>query len=123
MNLLILLFMSATMTDTLDVTSPAFVQGGIIPEKYTCEGKNISPSLTVKKIPEKTQAIVLIVEDPDASNGTFDHWLVWDIPVSGQSLMIGENNAPGTQGSNGEGKNIYQGPCPPIGIHHYHFKA
>jgi len=123
MNLLILLFMSTVIIDTLDITSPAFVQGGTIPEKYTCNGRNISPSLSVKKIPQRAQTIALIVEDPDAPRGTFDHWLVWNIPVSGGSLTIEENNAPGTQGSNGMGKNAYMGPCPPSGTHHYHFKV
>jgi hypothetical protein len=59
------------------------------------------------------------VEDPDASKGTFDHWLMWDIPVKD---TIEENSASGTQGTNGRGELKYTAPCPPSGVHHYHFK-
>jgi len=61
------------------------------------------------------------MDDPDAPNGTFDHWLLWNIDPG--ITIINENSAPGTQGKNGRNTNKYIGPCPPTGTHHYHFKV
>jgi hypothetical protein len=60
----------------------------------------------------------LIVEDPDAPNGVFDHWLVWNIrPASN----INEDSLPGISGDNSAGKSGYHPPCPPNGSHRYYF--
>lgn len=120
MNSFFLFIVASITATTLQVSSPAFKENGLIPSKYTCEGQNINPALTVKNIPQGTKSLALIVDDPDAPNGTFDHWVIWNIDPSG---TIGENSAPGTEGKNGTGKNGYMGPCPPTGTHHYHFKV
>lgn len=105
---------------TLTVTSSAFEANGFIPEKYTCKGENINPALSVAGVPEGTQSLALIMDDPDAPNGDFVHWVMWNIPIGG---VIAENSAPGEQGLNGRKENKYTGPCPPSGTHHYHFKV
>lgn len=92
----------------------------MIPAKYTCVGENISPALSIEGIPEGTQSLALIMDDPDAPNGDFVHWVMWNIPVNS---AIPENFAPGEQGLNGKKENKYTGPCPPSGTHHYHFKV
>ncbi|HTB51571.1 MAG TPA: YbhB/YbcL family Raf kinase inhibitor-like protein [Ferruginibacter sp.] len=104
----------------LHVTSPAFRENNLIPEKYGCkQEKNINPPISIKNIPAAAKCLALIVDDPDAPNGTFVHWVMWNIdPV----IMIDEDSAPGIQGKNGKGNNEYTGPCPPFGTHHYHFK-
>lgn len=104
--------------DSLIVSSPAFKHDGVIPPKYTCEGDNINPPLQIANIPEGTQTLVLIVEDPDAPKGIFDHWVLWNIPPIG---TIEENSSPGISGENGAGKTGYYGPCPPSGTHRYYF--
>jgi Raf kinase inhibitor-like YbhB/YbcL family protein len=111
-----------TTITSLIIGSPSFRNGDNIPTRYTCRGENIQPAITIKDIPPGTQTLALIVEDPDASKGTFDHWVAWNIPPTG---TIEENNSPGIQGKNGGGKNGYTGPCPPAGTgtHHYHFKV
>ncbi|MCW3082977.1 MAG: YbhB/YbcL family Raf kinase inhibitor-like protein [Bacteroidetes bacterium] len=119
MKIFILMTLPFIASNTLNVMSPAFESSSSIPMKYTCEGQSISPPLTIKKIPENTKTLALIMDDPDAPNGTFDHWIMWNIPVTEN---IEENTAPGTQGLNGRKENKYTGPCPPNGIHHYHFK-
>jgi len=106
-------------TTTLTVTSPAFTHNGYIPVKYTCDGDGINPPLAVNDLPEKTVSLALIVDDPDAPHGTFDHWLLWNIAPTN---AIDENSAPGEQGQNGRKQNGYTGPCPPKGTHHYHFQ-
>ena len=100
------------------VSSPAFENEGDIPAKYTCEGEDINPQLTVDNIPENTKTLAIIVEDPDAPKGTFDHWLVWNVPPES---IIEENRIPGISGTNGAGKTGYYGPCPPSGTHRYYF--
>lgn len=107
-------------TNELKISSPAFQNEGEIPSKYTCDGDGINPQLHIENIPEGTNTLALIVEDPDAPNGVFDHWLVWNIrPVS----KINEHSLPGTSGDNSAGKSGYHPPCPPSGSHRYIFKV
>ncbi len=103
----------------LNVQCPAFPEGGMIPEKYTCDGKNISPPFVIHHIPEEAICLAIIAEDPDAPGGTWVHWLVWNMPVSGH---IAENNMHGIRGLNDFGTDAYRGPGPPSGTHHYIFK-
>lgn len=103
----------------MNVSSPAFGYNQMIPQKFTCLGKNINPSLEIKDIPSATESLVLIVDDPDAPGGTWVHWVVYDIPVS---KTIKENSIPGVQGMNDFKRINYGGPCPPSGIHRYYFK-
>ena len=105
----------------LSVTSPAFENNKPIPVKYTCDGANINPPLTIEDVPEETKALVLIVDDPDAPMGTFDHWVVWNIPPT--TRRIEENTVPGTEGISTSRKHAYGGPCPPYGTHRYFFKV
>lgn len=110
--------MAIVANKTLTVKSPAFENNQSIPSKYTCDGSNINPALSIKDIPKESKSLALVIDDPDAPKGTFDHWIMWNIPVK---EMIEENSAPGAQGKNGKGENKYYGPCPPSGTHHYHF--
>jgi Raf kinase inhibitor-like YbhB/YbcL family protein len=107
-------------TTLLKIDSPAFKNEEPIPSKYTCEGENISPPLTIHDIPQGAKSLALIVEDPDAPNGTFDHWLLWNIPVTHE---LEEKTNIGTSGINGFGKTGYGGPCPPSGTHRYFFRV
>jgi Raf kinase inhibitor-like YbhB/YbcL family protein len=107
------------MEHSLTVKSPAFENNGFIPARYTCSGQNINPEINITGIPEKAKTLALIMDDPDAP-GTFDHWVMWNMSVKG---AIKENSAPGREGLNGKKENKYTGPCPPSGVHHYHFKA
>ena len=104
----------------LTVTSPAFRHNGFIPVKYTCDGDDVNPPLNVTGIPDGAKSLVLIVDDPDAPMGTWDHWIVWNInPVE----VIQENSVPGTEGLNDSRTRSYTGPCPPSGTHRYFFKV
>jgi len=114
------LALAIVTSKTLTITSSDFSDNGLIPSKYTCDGANINPELTIKDIPKETASLVLIVDDPHAPKGTFDHWVMWNIPVKDK---IAENSTPGIEGKNGKGENKYTGPCPPSGAHHYHFKV
>jgi Raf kinase inhibitor-like YbhB/YbcL family protein len=104
----------------MKLTSSAFEHNQPIPKKYTCDGEDINPPLKIEGVPEGTKSLVLIVDDPDAPMGVFCHWIVWNIDP--KISQIEENSKPGIEGINDFGKNSYGGPCPPSGIHHYHFK-
>ena len=103
----------------LSITSPAFQNNGTIPAKYTCDGDDVNPALSIEGIPGEAKSLVLIVDDPDAPMGTFVHWVVWNIPPKER---IEEDSAPGVEGVNDFGKRSYGGPCPPSGTHRYFFK-
>jgi Raf kinase inhibitor-like YbhB/YbcL family protein len=115
----VVIFMSMLASNNLLVRSPAFEHNDFIPAKFTCVGGNINPELVISDIPKEAVSLALIMDDPDATNGTFDHWIMWNIPVKNK---IEENSTPGVQGKNGKNENKYTGPCPPSGTHHYHFK-
>jgi Raf kinase inhibitor-like YbhB/YbcL family protein len=106
----------------LSITSPAFPHNGMIPIKYTCDGADVSPPLSIGNVPEKTGSLALIVDDPDAPMGTWVHWVVWNIAAD--TREIPENTVPpgALQGTNDFGKQKYGGPCPPSGTHRYFFK-
>ncbi|WP_036224658.1 YbhB/YbcL family Raf kinase inhibitor-like protein [Mesoaciditoga lauensis] len=99
-----------------------FEHMGFIPKKYTCDGEDINPPLEIKSLPQSTESLAIIVDDPDAPMGTFVHWVAWNIQPTGK---IEENTMETfARGRNDFGRNSYNGPCPPRGhgIHHYHFK-
>lgn len=106
----------------MKIMSPAFLDSEMIPLTYTCDGDNINPPLEITEVPEDTKSLVLIMTDPDAPKETFTHWLMWNIPPD--TKRIEENDwTPGAeQGMNDAGELGYLGPCPPTGVHHYHFK-
>ena len=105
----------------LSVKSQAFEAGKPIPKKYSCDGQDINPPLNIEGIPKETKTLVLIVDDPDAPSGTFDHWVVWNIPAS--TSKVAENAVPGIEGINSARQMGYMGPCPPSGTHRYFFKV
>ena len=103
----------------MKILSPEFEHNGFIPQKFTCQGEDINPALIIEDIPKEAKSLALIVDDPDASTGTWVHWVVFDI---GLIKRIEENSVPGKQGQNDSGRNDYGGPCPPSGTHRYFFK-
>jgi Raf kinase inhibitor-like YbhB/YbcL family protein len=112
-----------TRNTSMKLTSTAFTPGNSIPARYTCQGDNVNPPLTIDRATEESQALALVLDDPDAPGGTFVHWVMWNLPVS--VTEIGENwtaEQGVSMGANSSGKPAYMGPCPPSGTHHYHFK-
>lgn len=109
---------------SLTISTPAFKQGGNIPSKFTCDApRAVNPQLVFGGVPARTQALVLIMSDPDVPktmipSGEFTHWLVWDIAPTSKGIAEGA----GTGGINGTGKPGYMGPCPPDKSHRYFFR-
>lgn len=106
----------------MKIENTSFKNGASIPSRFTCQGADVNPSLTIKEVPAAAQSLALILDDPDAPAGTWVHWLVWNI--SPQIKEILENSIPGNsvQGKNSWGRSNYGGPCPPSGTHRYFFR-
>jgi len=102
--------------------SSEFSNNGKIPVRYTCDGEGMIPPLLISNIPSHAKTLVIIVDDPDASSKIWVHWIIFDIPVSPPEMEI-TNNSLGKEGSNDFKKIGYDGPCPPSGMHHYHFRV
>ncbi|URA09373.1 YbhB/YbcL family Raf kinase inhibitor-like protein [Thermospira aquatica] len=111
----------------MKIESPAFSHGGMIPSLYTCDGRDISPELVWDGVPENSQSLVLLCEDPDAPGGLFVHWVLFDIPpaVKGLPQNVSGNELArlgAKQGRTDFGGIGYGGPCPPSGVHRYFFR-
>ncbi len=111
----------------MDLTSTAFKTGGSLPGKYTCAGENVSPPLHWEVAADGVQSFVVTVIDPDAPNGDFTHWVLYNIPPLQNSLEENfriENHRDwnAENGRNDFGNIGYGGPCPPVGsTHRYYF--
>ncbi len=113
---------------TLQLTSPAFENGGDIPKKHTCDGADVSPALSWSAPPAGARSFCLIMDDPDAPGGRWVHWVLYNLPAETRSLPEGvpkeKELADGTrQGRNDFARPGYGGPCPPRGpAHRYYIK-
>ncbi len=113
---------------SLQLTSSAFKEGATVPQEYTADGKDVSPSLRWSASPAGTNSLALICDDPDAPRGTWVHWVLYNLPAEVQELQEGvppeKTLANGArQGKNDFGNIGYGGPSPPRGKpHRYFFK-
>lgn len=107
----------------LTLTSTTFTNGKDIPTKFTCDGQNISPPLAWQNAPKATKSFALTLKDPDAPNGTWIHWVLFNIPSNITALPENIQTLPETTqvGQNSWQRINYDGPCPPNGMHHYIF--
>ncbi len=106
----------------LEISSVEFDHNGKIPSKYTCDDEDINPELQISGVPGDAKSLALVMDDPDAPMGVWDHWVMWNIKPTD---LIKKNSVPegAIQGRNGWGNNEYGGPCPPSGEHRYFFKV
>lgn len=104
------------------ISTTAFEQTGPIPAKYTCDGADISPKLSIEGVPEGAKSLVLIMDDPDAPGETWVHWVVWNISPDTREIPEGTVPAKAIEGVTSFGKHGYGGPCPHKGTHRYFFK-
>jgi Raf kinase inhibitor-like YbhB/YbcL family protein len=106
-----------------ELSSPAFENDGVLPDRYSCVGENVSPELNWGDPPEGTHSMVLIFDDPDAPGGSWVHWVVYNLPPEARGLpeaVAPNEEVPGggVQGANSWGTTLYGGSCPPEGANH-----
>lgn len=121
-----------TAESDLSIASPAFEDGGAIPRRYTADGEDVSPPLSVAGVSEAAAALALVVEDPDAPDPPFTHWLLWNLPAETTEIPEGQptgaETLPGLggarQGTNDFDALGYRGPSPPgDDPHRYRFRV
>lgn len=110
---------NVTSYKNLELYSEAFNSNGILPYKYTCDGKNVNPPINITNLPVNAKSLAIIVDDPDGVDESFCHWVVWNLPITD---CINEGEHRGMPGRNDFGYFKYNGPCPPVGTHRYYFK-
>ena len=113
---------------TITVTSRAFTEGSRMPVDHTCDGSDVMPELVLSSPPDKTQSLVIYVEDPDASSGTFTHMIAFNLSPELRKLPSAPDLAAAGEaarfGVNDFGAARYSGPCPPKGeAHRYRFRV
>jgi len=117
----------AEPTGELTLTSPAFDDGGRIPEQYGRDGADVNPPLSIEGVPADAASLALVVDDPDArdpAGKVWVHWLVWNIDPEHEGIPERWDAAAGdaAEGTNDFGEVGYGGPSPPDGEHTYRFK-
>jgi len=110
----------------MKITSSAFGENTLIPDKYTCDGDDLIPPLSFDDVPDTAKSLALVMDDPDVprhlrEDGNWDHWVVWNIPPDTRGIEEGKPPV-GVQGMNSWGRNDWGGPCPPDKQHRYFFK-
>lgn len=107
------------------LSSSVFKDGESISNKYTCDGENISPPLSIGEIPKNAKSLALIVDDPDAvpfAGHVFVHWLVINISHDTSEIKEGTKPQNSIEGTTSYNKSGWGRPCPPAGNHRYYFK-
>ena len=105
----------------MQLVSPEFEHNGNIPPRYTCDGAEISPPLRIEGVLDEAKSLALIMDDPDAPAGVWDHWVVFNIPPDTREVVEGRE-PPGVHGKGTSGNLDYHGPCPPDKEHRYVFR-
>lgn len=112
--------------EELKLTSSAFTHNGSMPSKYTCDGEDINPPLSISGVDPDAKSLVLIMDDPDVpkyirEDGMWDHWIVFNMPITISEIKEGEEPE-GMHGEGTSGNVKYHGPCPPDREHRYIFQ-
>ena len=108
-------FAEDATTKAFTLNTSGFLDHGILPVVYTCDGKDIPPQFDWANPPAKAQAYAFILQDNQAPSGVFYHWVLYNLPKNVSSIDEGAPSLPpGTLiGKNSWGKTQYNGPCPP----------
>lgn len=109
-------------TDNMRIESEIFISNSKIPTQYTCYGISAQIPLKIFGVPENAKSLAMIVDDPDAPNGDFVHWVIWNIDPA--TSIIESDNIPSgaVEGNTSLAKPGWVAPCPPSGVHHYNFR-
>ncbi len=113
------------MMGELTLQSSAFSEGAEIPRKYGYKEDNLSPPLSISGIPQETQSLALIMDDPDAQAAVgkvWVHWTIWNIGADVTEITESSKPSGSTEGKTDFGEIGYGGPAPPDKRHTYVFK-
>lgn len=107
---------------TMSMGSPAFQRNSVLPERFACEGDNVSPPLAWTGAPGHAGSMAIVLTDLDSPNAPFFHWVLLNLGVAGESIEAGEVPTGAVPAEASSGSVGYVGPCPPEGeTHRYEF--
>ena len=106
----------------MKIESNIFKNNGNIPAQYTCDGESLRIPLSISDVSKDAKSLALIVDDPDAPNGVFVHWVIWNISPDVSTLENNKIPSGAQEGYTSLGKPGWVAPCPPSGTHHYYFR-
>jgi Raf kinase inhibitor-like YbhB/YbcL family protein len=103
------------------MTSPDFIEGGGLNDRFTCYGAGISPPLQWSGVPSGTVELALAVTDED--EGGVIHWVMTGLDPELVGLGAGTTPESAVQAVNDTGSSGWYGPCndPNGPSHHYVF--
>jgi Raf kinase inhibitor-like YbhB/YbcL family protein len=111
-----------TALATLAVSLP-WANGARMPDKYTCNGRNVAPAMSWTGVPAGTKELAIIVSDDDSDPPASTHWVVAGLPATLIGLAEGPLPAGAVQAQNDAGFQGWGGACPYTGLHHYSFSV
>lgn len=112
-----------TAVPPLSVSSSAFSYGAPIPKEFSCYGADVNPPLAIRNVPAGATSLAIVLDDPDAPEGTFVHWVMWNIAPGTTSIARGTTPPGAVVGETTLGDRKYFGPCPPPTTHRYYFRV
>jgi Raf kinase inhibitor-like YbhB/YbcL family protein len=119
---------TADLGEWFTVTSATFREGGRIPARFGCpaypggQGKTLPLHWSGGPQPPATQAFAIVMDDPDAPNGSYVHWVIANIDGTTADLVEGAHPEGAVEAINTSGTPKYRPPCPPKGqVHRYRF--
>ncbi len=114
---------------SMTLSSPAFAAYATIDSRFTCEGEDISPALSWSGVPDDTQSLALIVDDPDpaAPKTPWVHWVLYNLSPElcelAEAIETDKLPQGALEGINDWQQAGYNGPCPSIGRHRYFLRS
>ncbi|GAA3757914.1 hypothetical protein HDA32_001846 [Spinactinospora alkalitolerans] len=99
-------------SEDITVSSPVLQEDETIPQRYTCDGEGVSPSLRWSGLPDGTESIAVVVDALEAEGGATVHWVVYGLDPENPEIPEGSVPQPGHQGENSFGEVGYEAPCP-----------
>lgn len=118
-------FGDAEQMGGVELTSPAFDDGGPIPARYARDSQNVNPPLLIAGVPDGAESLALVVDDPDAldpAGKVWVHWVVWNISPTRTEIPEDWEPTDAVEGTNDFDTTGYGGPDPPDETHIYRFK-
>jgi Raf kinase inhibitor-like YbhB/YbcL family protein len=109
----------------LRLRSPAFANGDRIPDRYGYTEENVNPPLEIDGVPEASESLALVIDDPDAvkpAGTVWDHWVIWNVDPTTSRIPENWDAGNAVEGRNDYGEHGYGGPNPPDREHTYRFR-
>jgi len=100
---------------SLRLASPVLTDGAALPLRFTCDSTGTSPALAISGVPDGAEELAIVMDDPDATGGTYVHWIVFDLAPADATIAESYLPPDAHLARNSAGRADYAAPCPPEG--------